>query len=454
MPDLDALQHRLEEFRTTGLNLQLEPLLTRAALDKFGVEYQPELVDELEQAIEDDPTGTGKQIFTGHRGCGKSTLLAELRFRLLQTGRYFIVMFSIADTIERSAVDHVNILFSTAVELLEASERLEVKLKPGLKRDLYHWLGKHTQTESMAAETAIEATGEVGVRGGIPLLLDFLAKIKSTLKVNSVVRQEISTEFARKTSDLIAQLNLIQIYIENATGQRVLVIIDDLDKLDLGVTETIFSKNIQPLLDPSFRMLYTIPIATMQEVKIKSMIESYVTKIHVMPVAKFFSRATVRQSDRVPDAGMMKIFLDVLDRRLPITLIEPELRQQIVLKSGGVLRELVRIMDLCGAACLQELRRQIRKAQFDQPEVKITSAVLDKVLGDLQINYATPLGQSDYELLKRIYDEFSPPKSEDPRFLMLLHGLYILEYRNASRWHDLNPLVVDLLVQNGMIPAV
>jgi hypothetical protein len=79
--------------------------------------------------------------------------------------------------------------------------------------------------------------------------------------------------------------------------------------------------------------------------------------------------------------------------------------------------------------------------------------VLDKVLGDLQVNYATPLGQSDYELLKRIYDEFSPPKSEDPRFLTLLHGLYILEYRNASRWHDLNPLVVDLLVQNGMIPA-
>jgi AAA ATPase domain len=453
MPDLDALQHRLEEFRTTGLNLQLEPLLTRAELDKFGVEYQTELVDELEQAIEDDPSGTGKQIFTGHRGCGKSTLLAELGFRLLETKRYFIVMFSIADTIERSAVDHVNILFSTAVELLESAEEQGVKLKPGLKRDLFRWLGKHTQTESAAVEAAIEASGEASVKGGLPLVLEFLAKIKSTLKVNSVVRQEISTEFARKTSDLIARLNEIQIYLENATGLKVLVIIDDLDKLDLSVTESIFSKNIQPLLDPSFRMLYTIPIATMQEVKIKSMIESYVTKIHVMPVAKFFSRATVRRSDRIPDAGMVAIFLDVLDRRLPAAMIEPELRSQIVLKSGGVLRELVRIMDLCGAVCLQELRRQIRKAQFDQPEVKITSAVLDKILGDLQINYATPLGQSDYELLKRIYDEFSPPKSEDPRFLTLLHGLYILEYRNASRWHDLNPLMVDLLVQNGMISA-
>jgi hypothetical protein len=370
---------------------------------------------------------------------------------LLETGRYFIVMFSIADTIERSAVDHVNILFSTAVELLQAAERQEVKLKPGLKRDLYRWLGKHTQTESEAVEAAIEATGEAGVKAG--LLLEFLAKIKSTLKVNSVVRQEISMEFARKTSDLISRLNEIQAYLANATGQRILVIIDDLDKLDLSVTSTLFNQNIQPLLDPAFPILYTIPIATMQEVAIKGMIESYVTKIHVMSVAKFFGREMVRRSDRIADAGMMAIFLEVLDRRLPDGLIEPGLREAIVLKSGGILRELIRIMDLCCAACLQELRRQIRKQQFDQPQVRINETVLEKVLGDLRINYATPLGQSDYALLKVIYDQLSPPNAEDGRFRMLLHGLYILEYRNAVRWHDLNPLVTDLLVQNGMIPA-
>jgi energy-coupling factor transporter ATP-binding protein EcfA2 len=406
---------------------------------------------EHQTPIEDDVTKTGKQLLTGHRGCGKSTLLAELRLRLLETGRYFIVMFSIADTIEESAVDHVNILFSTAVELLQAAERQEVKLKPGLKRDLYRWLGKHTQTESEAVEAAIEATGEVGLKAG--LLLEFLAKIKSTLKVNSVVRQEISTEFARKTSDLISRLNEIQAYLANATGQRILVIIDDLDKLDLSVTSTLFRDNIKPLLDPSFPILYTIPIATMQEVLVKRRIEDYVTKIHVMPVAKFFGREVVRLSDRIPDAGMMAIFLEVLDRRLPDELIEPGLREAIVLKSGGILRELIRIMDLCCAACLQELRRQIRKQQFDQPEVRINEAVLEKVLGDLRINYATPLGQSDYDLLKVIYDQLSPPSAEDARFRTLLQGLYILEYRNAVRWHDLNPLVTDLLVQNGTIPA-
>jgi nucleoside-triphosphatase THEP1 len=269
----EQLQQQLEQFRAVSQNLQLDPLLTQEALKRLGVEYQTDLIDKLEQAIEDSTGLDEKLIFTGHTGCGKSTLLAELKFRLMKTGRYFVVMFSIADTIERSAVDHVNILFLMAVQMLEAAENQQVKLQPGIKKSLYQWLGKHTKTESKAVEADIEANVETKVKGGIPLILEFLAAIKSKLKINSVVRDEISTEFARRISDLIAQINAIQIYITNATGQQVVVIIDDLDKLDLSVTDTIFSKNIQPLLDPGFRIVYTIPIATLREVALRRGIE-------------------------------------------------------------------------------------------------------------------------------------------------------------------------------------
>lgn len=137
MSDREALQQRLEEFRQAGNNLQLGPLVEPEDLARLGVEYQTELVDELEQAIEDCVGQDNKLVLTGHTGCGKSTLLAELKFRLIETDRYFVVMFSIADTIEASAVDHVNILFSMAVELLDAAERRDVQLKPGLKQELY-----------------------------------------------------------------------------------------------------------------------------------------------------------------------------------------------------------------------------------------------------------------------------------------------------------------------------
>jgi len=32
-----------------------------------------------------------------------------------------------------------------------------------------------------------------------------------------------------------------------------------------------------------------------------------------------------------------------------------------------------------------------------------------------------------------------------------MHGLYVLEYRNAVHWYDLNPIVKDLLVQEGVL---
>lgn len=451
MPDREVLQRQLEDFRTAGQNLQLEPLVTQKALAEFGVEYQTELVDRLEQAVEDCTEQDNKLFFTGHRGCGKSTLLAELGFRLTETERYFVVNFSIADTIERSAVDHVNVLFSMAVQLLDAAERRQVKLKPGLKQELYRWLAKHTKTEVQAVEAAIETSGEASLKGGIPTILEFLAKIKSVLKVNSVIREEITIEFARRISDLIAQINLIQTYIENATGQTVLVIIDDLDKLDLSVTETIFSKNIQPLLDPTFRILYTIPIATLREVSLRRNIEAYVKEIHRMPVAKFFSKATVRKPDRVPDAAMVALFDEILNRRLPGHLIEPTVKQQIILQSGGVLRELIRITDSCCDRCMQQIRRQLRLSQFDQPPVVINQLILDSVLTDLQISYAEPLGQNDFELLKGIYQDFKPKDTENQRMLDLLHGLYVLEYRNAVQWYDLNPIVKDLLVQEGVL---
>ena len=53
MSSLEALQVHLERFREAGRNLQLIPLVTRDDFGRLGVEYQGNLVDELEQAIED-----------------------------------------------------------------------------------------------------------------------------------------------------------------------------------------------------------------------------------------------------------------------------------------------------------------------------------------------------------------------------------------------------------------
>jgi hypothetical protein len=230
-----------------------------------------------------------------------------------------------------------------------------------------------------------------------------------------------------------------------------LVIIDDLDKLDLGVAEVIFKKNIQTLLDPDASIIYTLPIATLREASITASINTYIKKIYMMPVTKFFSKADSRKPDRIPDPECMNVFAEILERRLPANSIEPDIEREIILLSGGVLRELIRIIDRCYDRVKLELRGQIKRQQWDAPEAKIDRRILNGVVTELQIEYARPLGQIDFEMLLAIYREFKPQNAENQRFLDLLHGLHILEYTNAKLWYDLNPIVRDLLIEEGLL---
>ncbi len=144
----------LESFREAYRNLELLPLLTERALEKFWVEYGTETIEELEQLVEDSPSGDSKIIFAGHRGCGKSTLLAK--FGRQMADRYFVVFFSISDSIEMSDVNHINILFAIAVRLMEEAEKQQVKIKSSTKDQFYKWFAKRTRTETeeFKAETS------------------------------------------------------------------------------------------------------------------------------------------------------------------------------------------------------------------------------------------------------------------------------------------------------------
>ena len=450
MPSLVELQDKLEQFRSASLGLQLGPLLTEQDLARFGIEYQTETIDRLEQSVKQNR----KLFFTGHTGCGKSTLLAELEVRLNQKTdpQYFVVRFSISDTIEIYAVDHINILFSIAVQMLDAVERSdECSLPSGISKELYRWFSKHTKTEVNTRESEIEASGEAKVKGGIPVIWEFLAAIKSKLKFSSVVRHEISTEFDRKIDDLIAKVDEISAEIEATTGKRVLVIIDDLDKLPLSLMETIFKNNIKPLLAPVCTIIYTLPIAILRDVAVKSTIVQSVKRIDTMPATKFFTKETVRKPDRVAIPEMLSMMEKAIEQRLPDDLLATGIKQQIVLKSGGLLREMFRITDFCCDECIKQLEQQIQKSQFDRPMVTIDRSILDRVLNDLELDYSEPLGRKDYVLLKSIYEQFEPEDAENQRFQELLNALYIVEYRNALQWYDLNPVVTDLLRRRGDI---
>ncbi|PSB28100.1 P-loop NTPase fold protein [Stenomitos frigidus] len=426
----------LTAFQTAYRNLELGPLLDPESLARFHVDYSEDILDQLVQLIVDSDTADSKVVFSGHRGCGKSTLLSALSRSPELADRYVVVMFSIADTVENSDIDHVNILFAIAVKLMLAAETSQIPIPKSTQAVIHRWLAEQTQTDVK------ELKGEASVN------VNLLEVIQLKLLTNAGTRKEIKQKFERNASELVAQLNIIAAALRTAAKKEtILVIIDDLDKLDLAVVKPIFKDNIKALCLPAFHIIYTIPIAALRDKEILPMVESEMNnRIVNMPVLKLLPQAEAHNPHAKPKPEVLDLLCAILHKRIPDQLLDRAVAETLIFYSGGVLRELIRIATESCRRCLLQIRREPTRQA-----ITIDEKVLDEAVNKLRNDFALRLGKLDYAILQQVYTEFLPDDPTQKEFLDLLHGLHVLEYRNRKVWYDVHPIVVELLSDRDLI---
>jgi energy-coupling factor transporter ATP-binding protein EcfA2 len=422
-------------------NLSLDPLITDRDLERLGVEYGGATLARLDSLIRDSDTQDSKIVFTGHTGCGKSTLLAELA-RQLQDD-YFVTRFSISEMSDRSSVNHVEILFTIGINLLRSASLAGIKIPPATEKSLASWFSRYTKAESDS--NPIKIKGELG--------FDFWKVLVLKVGAEKTIREEIRKEFEPNIKDLVAKLNEIAATIQMVSKQTSLVIIDDLDKLDLSVARPIFQDNIKSLFLPNFAIIYTLPIAALRDTRIVSVLTTETDDgITTLDVGKIYAKGDrARGADQYQVLVVEKL-VDVLRKRLTNEfvkieeLIEPEVITEIALASGGVLRELVRITVRCCRICLTEIRQDLNR-----DNVKITLDTFTEACRDMRLDFERPIGETDYQILEHVHKSNSTKDVQQQEFLTLLHGLYILEYRNDQVWYELHPIIIDLLRRKKII---
>lgn len=84
-------------------------------------------------------------------------------------------------------------------------------------------------------------------------------------------------------------------------------------------------------------------------------------------------------------------------------------------------------------------------------DIKINQEILNRSLTELRLEFTAGLGKVEFEILTATYNNYEPDDSNNTNFLDLLHGLYVLEYRNDDLWYDVHPIVCDLLKRRGLI---
>lgn len=433
-----------KEFRTAYRSLQMLPLKTKEDWAKYHVPYDTESVSRLQQMIEDCSPANNKIVFTGHLGCGKSTLLNHVARRVKD--EFFVVSFSIDEVVEMSDVNHINVLFAIGVQMMAIAQTREIKLEQGLQDDLDSWFATIT-------DTTVEEPISAALTAGFNFLL-----LKGQLKSSAVVRKEIKRIFEPRASELIDKLNNIAAAIAAASEQELLVIIDGLDKLDLGVAREVYAEHIKTLFQPEFRIIFTVPMAALRELELREMLKREsndqlrsmsVTQLYEKPSGETFtSRRPL--ATRKPLNQALETFRKIVLRRIPERLIEPEAVELIVHYSGGVLRELIRLAYGCCGECLLQVRREPENGN-----IKITTAIVEAVVKTSRNELAAPMSEPFYKILTEVYRSLGNQAEDDAehqKFLNLLHSLYILEYEDEDVWYDVHPIVVDLLERKGRLP--
>lgn len=422
----------LEKFQQAYKDLDLFPLIEPEQIEEFRVDYGRSVRIRLQREIE-AAASNEKIVFAGHRGCGKSTLLKQLSVEMQPS--HAVIFFSISDQIEMSAVTHTNILYAIAIRLLSYASKQQISIDSDIQETLLGW------NDTVRKQITSDSTkGSVGIGG------KWFEMVSVMLQQEKSFREELEKTFSKKIADLVRKCDRIAAAIQTTKKQPVLVIIDDLDKLDLSKVPSIFRDNVKSLFSPGFRILFTIPIAAAQEPEILGALNSVgIVRPRLFPVAKFFNKADRHNSEAQPDDKQMATFIELINRRISAELIEPDTARQIVLKSGGVVREVVRLARECCLECMVQLD--------SDANVIINDEILTTALDTLRTDFERQIGSALYELLTIIYETANPPDTSSPDFVKLLHGLMVLEYKNSSLWFDVHPIVMDLMRQKELIEA-
>ncbi len=424
-------QELLERLQATYRDLDLFPLLEPRDIERFRVEYGREVLVRLRREVEASEKD-GKLVFAGHRGCGKSTLLKQFATEMQK--KYFVVRFSISDLIEMSDVSHVNILYAIAIMLLSQATKVNIPVAEDIRKSLLGWMFTQRK-ETQEAETK----SEMGLGGD-----DLFKFVTLKLQREQAFRQELERTYERRISELVGNLDRLAASIQGKTQKPVLVIIDDLDKLDPSVVEPIYRNNLKSLFSPGFKIVFTIPVSALQEPRIMGALTSEgVVRPQLFPVAKFFGQEDCHNPEAEPIEKSLKLFETILEKRFPEGLLAPEISRKIALLSGGVMRELVRIGRECCTECMVQL-----EIEPERTAIQVDDGILTAAVANLRNDFARQI-RTHYDLLAQVYQTLE--RAEGDAFVEMLHGLMVLEYENGDLWYDLHPIVKDLLRRRKLI---
>ena len=357
-----------------------------------------------------------KFFFSGHRGCGKSTELLHLLSNSGIQKKYWPINFSIREEADIIDLDFRDVLLAIGGRLFREYKRRGGELPDQLLKELNSWKGKVEKEISTIQEGRASTEMSASIDA-------FFATAGLKTKLEPATRIELRQVIESDITGLIAIINHIATTIYTKEHLIPLLLIDDMDKPDLEKARAIFHDRREIIMQPNCAIVYTVSSALFYSKEFDSIRDQalFLPNIYLHPPMK----PNVHNEEGY-DTLRQFVYL-----RMTPNLIEAAALEQAITYSGGVFRELARIMR---TAIGRARRRNANKLDCTDIEWAAT---------EIRNEYRRILDKEDIKLLKKVAENNHLESSD--RLRPLLQLLALLEYRDGENWCDVHPVLRKLL---------
>lgn len=402
-----------------------EPLSKPEELRDFYVARDGNPVRGLVSSLEmsDMPE---KFLLAGHRGGGKTTELRKLQQRFEVD---YTVIWVDADTaLDRYNVGYAEVVVLIGLKIFETVTQTGWKLSEKLQRDLLESLKTVIYQDKGTAIGKIELP-KFFQEAGVALSVGLQRDSSRTLNIRPAL------------TEIISKVNAIIKAAEAEKNQKLLVIVDGLDRRDHGTAQEMFCSPL--LTELSCHTIYSIPIAFRYSTEGRAALEIFDKCLDLANPPVFECDEQCCPTTK-PDKVGRHVLQSVIQKRLAKlgdsyqTLFQPEALELLCEKSGGVMRELIRLgRTACGIALEQKV---------SAINLNIAQAAVREVRKDYSIrDYHFPVLKTVRQTGQQTSTTHDAPTGKVVIFDELLQYKLVLGYEDPrlGRWFDVNPILIE-----------
>lgn len=392
-------------------------------------------VGELREKLQKE---NSKILFAGHRGSGKST---EINRMVRDIGsKFFVIKFSVTqelDVIDLNYIDLVMVIMEQVAEQSEKGGLIEKDSKYIEK--IKDWLGDVTEIKAEETGYMLEVgAGLKANRGILSLMIGLVAEFKAAIKSATSKKSEFRRKIEERINILKGYCNVLinEIHLSlKKHNKQLLVIIEDMDKAETDKIHDIFFGHSGVISELNTHIIFTVHIAHLTTPGIASIKGNY--NIVRLPMLK------VKNQDRSLYRRGLDIIKKIVEKRSDISLFEENVLDEMIERSGGILRDLFEMIEVAASSSLFKKQDVIvkRASEYAFERLKMEYRGMITVRDEKDGNVTT---KDLYKKLFEVNESESKQFRLDETMFLLLSCLAIIEY-NGEQWFDVHPAVVSIL---------